>query len=108
MAIQIYCLRCRGSYKRETKECPKCKVPSGRTKKFRVCVSLKKKRVSRFCDNLALAREAETAIKADILSGDLDINQKIKQAPALGEVWAKYLAWAKEHKKAWITDQFNF
>ena len=108
MAIQIYCLTCRGSYKLDTKECPKCKVPFGRTKKFRVCVSVKKKRVSRFYDNLTLAREAETAIKADILRGDLDINQKTKQAPTLGEVWAKYLPWAKEHKKTWITDEFNY
>lgn len=108
MAIQIYCLTCRGSYKLDTKECPKCKVPFGRTKKFRVCVSVKKKRVSRFYDNLTLAREAETAIKADILRGDLDINQKIKQAPTLGEVWAKYLPWAKEHKKTWDDDMLNY
>jgi integrase len=108
MAIQIYCPTCRASYKLDTKECPKCKVLFGRAKKFRVCVSFKKKRVSRFYDNLTLAREAETAIKADILRGDLDINQRVKQAPTLGEVWAKYLPWAKEHKKTWITDEFNY
>ena len=108
MAIQIYCPTCRASYKLDTKECPKCKVLFGRTKKFRVCVSFKKNRVTRFYDNLTLAREAETAIKADILRGDLDINQKTKQAPTLGEVWAKYLPWAKEQKKTWITDEFNY
>jgi integrase len=108
MAIQIYCPTCRASYKLDTKECPKCKVPFGRTKKFRVCVSVKKKRVSRFYDNLTLAREAETAIKADILRGDLDIYQKTKQAPILGEVWAKYLPWAKEHKKTWDDDMLNY
>jgi integrase len=108
MAIQIYCPTCRASYKLDTKECPKCKVLFGRTKKFRVCVSFKKKRVTRFYDNLTLAREAETAIKADILRGDLDINQKPKLAPTLREVWAKYLPWAKGEKKTWITDEFNY
>ena len=108
MAIQIYCPTCRASYKLDAKECPKCKVAFGRAKKFRVCVSFKKNRVTRFFDNLTLAREAETAIKADILRGDLDINQKIKQAPSLREVWDKYLPWAKEHKKTWITDEFNY
>ncbi len=108
MAIQIYCPTCRASYKLDTKECPKCQVPFGRTKKFRVCVSFKKNRVTRFYDNLTLAREAETAIKADILRGDLDINQKTKLTPTLGEVWAKYLPWAKGEKKTWITDEFNY
>jgi integrase len=108
MAIQIYCPTCRASYKLDTKECPKCKSPFGRTKKFRVCVNFKKNRVTRFFDNLTLAREAETAIKADILRGDLDINQKPKQAPTLAEVWAKYLPWAKGEKKTWITDEFNY
>jgi integrase len=108
MAIQIYCPTCRASYKLDAKECPKCKIPFGRTKKFRVCVSFKRKRVTRFFDNLTLAREAETAIKADILRGDLDINQKPKQAPTLGEVWAKYFPWAKEHKKTWDDDFLNY
>jgi integrase len=108
MAVQIYCPTCRASYKLDTKECPKCQVPFGRTKKFRVCVSFKKNRVTRFYDNLTLAREAETAIKADILRGDLNLNQKTKPAPTLGEVWAKYLPWAKGEKKTWITDEFNY
>ena len=108
MAIQIYCLTCRGSYKLGTKDCPKCKVPFGKSKKFRVCVSVKKKRVTRFFDNLTLAREADAAIRADILRGDLDIFQKAKEAPILGEVWAKYLPWAKEHKITWDDDMFNY
>jgi integrase len=108
MAIQIYCPTCRASYKLDTKECPKCKVSFGRTSKFRVCVSFKGKRVTRFYDNLTLAREAETTIKAGILRGDLGINRKPKQAPTLGEVWAKYLPWAKEHKKTWDDDLLNY
>jgi integrase len=108
VAIQIYCLMCRGSYKLGTKECPKCQIPFGKSKKFRVCVSVKKKRVTRFFDNLTLAREAEAAIKADIQRGDLDIYQKTKEAPILGEVWARYISWAKGEKKTWITDEFNY
>lgn len=108
MAIHIYCLRCRSSYKLDTKVCPKCDVPFGRDRKYRVCVSSKGKRTSRFFDNLTLAREAEAAIKADILRGNLDINQKAKQAPTLRDVWNKYLPWAKEHKKTWDDDLFNY
>jgi integrase len=59
-------------------------------------------------DDLALAREVQKAIKGDILRGDLDIYQNVKPAPTLGEVWVGYLPYAKEHKKTWITDEFNY
>jgi integrase len=108
MAIQIYCPMCRSSYKLDAKVCPKCKAPFNRDRKYRVCVSFKGKRITRFFDNLTLAREADVAIKADILRGDLDINHKPKQAPTVREVWARYLPWAKEHKKTWDDDLFNY
>ena len=107
MAVHIYCSGCRGSYKVDVKTCPKCEAPF-KKKKYRVCVSVKGKRVTRFFDNLTLAREAEAAIKADILRGDLKFKEKAKPAPTLAEVWAKYLPWAKEHKKSWIDDQRNY
>lgn len=107
MAIHIYCSRCRVSYKLDVKACPKCET-AFKKKKYRVCVSVKGKRVTRFFDNLTLAREAETAIKADILRGDLDIKQKSEPIPTLNEVWAKYLPWAKEYKKTWIDDWRNY
>jgi len=107
MAIHIYCSRCRGSYKLDVKACPKCET-AFKKKKYRVCVSVKGKRVTRFFDNLTLAREAETAIKADILRGDLDIKQKSEPIPTLNEVWTKYLPWAKEHKKTWDDDLLNY
>ena len=31
-----------------------------------------------------------------------------KQSPTLSELWAKYLPWAKEHKKTWDDDQYNY
>jgi integrase/ribosomal protein L40E len=111
MAIHSFCTHCKTSNGLEAEKCSKCGKAFGRNKKYRVCVSVKEhrgKRVTRVVDNLTLARETETAIKADLLRGDLDINQKTKQAPTLSEVWAKYLPWAKEHKKTWITDEFNY
>src|SRR3974377_2216862 len=107
MAIHIYCSKCRGSYKLDAKVCSKCET-AFKKKKYRVCVSVKGNRVTRFFDNLTLAREAETAIKADILRGDLDIKLKIEPVPTHNEVWAKYLPWAEEHKKTWDDDLLNY
>jgi integrase len=108
MAIHIFCTLCKTSCGLDAKECSKCGTAFGRDKKYRVCVSVKGKRVTRVVENLTLAREAETAIKADILRGDLEINQKPKKAATLNEVWAKYLPWAKEEKKTWDDDLFNY
>lgn len=91
-----------GSYELDVKACPKCET-AFKKKKYRVCVSVKGKRVTRFFDKLTLAREAETAIKADILRGDLDIKQKSEPIPTLYEVWAKYLPWAKKQKPGTTT-----
>ena len=107
MAIQIYCQRCRASYKLEAQKCPKCEIIF-KKKKYRVCVCSKGRRVTRFFDNLTLAREAESTIKSDILRGDLDINQKIKKAVKLNDLWNRYLPWAKGQKKTWETDLFNY
>jgi integrase len=59
-------------------------------------------------ENLTIARETEAAIKGDMVRGEYEINRGIKEAPTLGELWAKYLPWAKEEKKTWITDEFNY
>ena len=59
-------------------------------------------------DNLTIAREVEAAIKGDMVRGEFEINHNVKQAPTLGEVWAKYLPWAKEHKKTWDDDLGNY
>jgi integrase len=107
MAIHAYCPRCRTSYKHDARECPKCNIPF-KKKKYRVTVSFRGERITRFFGNLTLAREAESTIKADILRGDLDIHKKPKPCPALQDVWVKYLPWAKEHKKTWDDDMFNY
>ena len=104
MAIQIYCTGCYTSNGLDAKSCSNCGATFGRDKKYRVCVSIKGKRVTRVVDNLTIARETEAAIKGDMVRGEYEINRGIKEAPTLGEVWAKYLPWAKEHKKTWKCD----
>jgi integrase len=111
MAIHSFCTHCKTSSALDAEKCSKCGIAFGRSRKYRVCVSDKRqrgKRVTKVVNNLTLAREAQAAIKADLLRGGLDIDQKIKQAPTLSEVWTKYLPWAKEHKKTWITDEYNY
>jgi hypothetical protein len=36
------------------------------------------------------------------------IYRNVKLIPTLGELWAKYLPWAREHKKTWDDDMFNY
>jgi integrase len=113
MAIHILCTRCKSSWGLEARACsnPKCEKfgqPFGREKKYRVCVSIKGKRVTRVVDNLTIARETESAIKGDMVRGEFEINRNGKKVLTLNEMWAKYLPWAQEHKKTWKCDQFNF
>jgi ribosomal protein L37E len=98
MAIHIFCQGCKKSYGLETKECPKCGTPFGKSKKYRVCVSDKGKRITKVVNNLTLAREWETAKKTDILRGDLDIGQKANPALTVNDVWSRYLPWAQMNK----------
>lgn len=109
MAIHIYCTACYTSNGLDAKSCSNCGATFGRDKKYRVCVSVKGKRVTRVVDNLTIARETEAAIKGDMVRGEFEINRNVKQSPAtLGELWVKYLPWAKEHKKTWKCDQYNY
>lgn len=108
MAIQIFCSKCKSTYGLDAKSCLKCGSAFGRDKKYRVCVSVKGKRVTRVVDNLTLAREAEAAIKGDMVRGEYDINHNDKKAPTLNKVWEKYLPWAKEHKKSWPADMWYY
>jgi hypothetical protein len=108
MAIHIFCPVCKKSYGLDSKECSKCGTPFGKNKKYRVCVSDKGKRLTKVVENLTLAREWETAKKADLLRGDLDISQDSKPAFTVNELWARYLSWAKENKKSWEDDKWYY
>jgi hypothetical protein len=71
-----------------------------------VDVSVKGKRVTRFVDNLTIAREVEGTIRGDLVRGEYDITvHKAKKIVTLGDVWEKYLPWAKDHKKSWRNDE---
>ena len=104
MAIYIYCTGCYTSNGLDAKSCSNCGATFGRDKKYRVCVSVKGERATRVVDNLTLARQKEATLKADLERGEMNIKKKKKKTPTLGEVWVKYLPWAKEHKKSWIND----
>jgi integrase/ribosomal protein L40E len=103
MAIHIYCTKCYTSNGLNAKACSNCGEVFGRDKKYRVCVSVKGKRDTRVVDNLTLARQKEATLKADLERKLMGIEEE-KPAPTLAEVWAKYLPWAKEHKKSWNND----
>ena len=102
MAIHIYCTGCYTSNGLDAKKCSNCGGTFGRDKKYRVCVSVKGQRVTRVVDNLTIARQTEAAIKGDMVRGEFEINHKKKPVHTLNEVWARYLPYAKEHKKSWI------
>jgi integrase len=108
MAIHIYCTKCYTSNGLDAKSCSNCGETFGRDKRYRVCVSIKGKRVTRVVDNLTIARETDAAIKGDLVRGEYEINRKMKQIPTLGELWDRYLPWAQEHKKTWRCDQYNY
>jgi len=81
MAIQIFCSKCKSTYALDAKSCSKCGTAFARDKKYRVCVSIKGKRVTRVVDNLTIARETESAIKGDMVRGEYEINRGIKAIP---------------------------
>lgn len=109
MAIHIFCTKCKTSNGSTAKQCSKCGDPFGRDKKYRVSVSVKGNRFTRVVDNLTIARETEATAKADLVRGEFDIkHHKADRASTLNELWATYLPWAKEHKKTWKIDQYNY
>jgi len=111
MPIQLYCGKCRSYLPIETKVCPKCraKIPT-EGKRYRVDVSLGRKRLYQFTHSLTLAKEIESSLKADLLRNAYDIQaHKQKQAPTLDEAWARFEEWAKVNKaKSWTTDLVNY
>lgn len=110
MAIQIFCTECKTSNGLEAKKCSKCGSTFTRDKKYRVCVSVKGKRLTRVADNLTIAREIEAALKGDLVRDEFEIaDHRAQDKPlTLAEVWDKYLPWAKEHKKSWKDDEYYY
>jgi len=111
MAIHLYCQKCFTSNGIDAKECSKCKSPFARdNRKFRVSVSVKGRRATRVVDNLTIAREVESAIKADMVRAEYDIaHHKTKKKPTtLNDLWSRYLPWAKANKKSWRDDEYNY
>ena len=107
MAIHIFCQKCKSSHGLDAKQCSHCGHQFGRNKKYRVTASVGGKRATKVLDNLTLAREAEAALKADLVRGQLKINRPGK-APKLDDIWIEFLSWAKEHKKTWRNDKYHY
>ncbi|NLI34240.1 MAG: site-specific integrase [Deltaproteobacteria bacterium] len=110
MAIQLYCQACRAYAPVTAKKCGKCgEVFPREGRKYRVDVCVKGKRFYRFADNLTIARELEASIKSDVIRGEYDItHHKAKKSLTLGDLWEKYLPWAREHKKTWKDDEWYY
>jgi integrase len=109
MAIHLFCGKCKTSNGLEAKICSNCGAAFGRNRKFRVSVSVKGQRITRVIENLTLAREIESAIKTDMHRDEYDISHhKTKNVPTMADLWAKYLPWAKQHKKSWRDDEYYY
>jgi integrase/ribosomal protein L37E len=109
-AIYSYCDNCSTGSSLDAKVCAKCGTPFGKSRKYRVVVWDKGKRLTKVVANLARAREKEALFKADIIRGENNAKEKPKEAPRLSQVWSDYLRWAQipGNKKTWITDKFNY
>jgi integrase len=110
MSIQIFCPECKTSSGLDADFCSKCEKPFGRSRQYRVQVSVKGNRKTRVVDNLTIAREVEAALKADLIREEFDVtHHKVKQVATLDDVWSKFLPWAKSNKrKSWVTDDFFY
>lgn len=107
MPIYLHCPKCKGRSSIKAKKCERCGyLFPYYGKKYRVEVKYRGKRISRLADNLTVAREMETVLKSDILRGKLDIQHK--KVPTLNEVWERYVPFARERKKSWMTDLYYY
>jgi integrase len=110
MAIHIYCPKCYTSNGLDSELCSSCKTPFGKDRRYRVAVTIKGRRFTRVVDNLTIARELERTASSDLVREEFDIthHKAKKKMPTLGELWEKYLPWAKDHKKSWKDDEWYF
>ncbi len=110
MAIHIFCNKCKTSNGLDADECSKCGAAFGRSKKYRVSVSVKGKRATRVVDNMTLARDVESALKGDLVRDEFDIaDHRVKEVLTLNQLWKEhYLPWTRDHKKSWKDDECNY
>jgi len=107
MAINIRCNACKAEMKLSSKKCKKCGAAIPKNKTYKVIVRMNGQRVTKTVHNLELAREIESKLKVDIARKDFDLERK-KPAIRLCDVWKRYLPWAKENKKTWRDDFYNY
>ena len=94
MSIQVFCPECKTSSGLDAELCSKCKKPFGRSRKYRVQVSVKGQRSTRVVDNLTVAREVESALKSDMVREEFDVSHhKTKQKTmTVGELWKSIIS----------------
>jgi integrase len=108
MAINIRCKNCKAEMKLSAKKCKKCGTPIPKKGKiYKVIVRVNNKRVTKTVNNLELAKEIESKFKIDIARKTFNLERK-KPAIKLCEVWKQYLPWAKQNKKTWRDDFYNY
>jgi integrase len=108
MAIYLHCPACKSRSPLSSRSCQKCKAPFPREgRRYRVEVSVDRNRATKVVDNLSIARELEAAMKANLLRDAHGLGAK-KKAPSLGAVWNRYIEWARENKKTWQCDEWNY
>lgn len=106
MSIYLYCKECRSTSPIHKQKCSKCgKSFPKDDRKYRISVTVQGKTVTRMVGNLEDAKNAEAAIRNDLVKGDFPA--KI-QAITLDDVWTNYLPWAKENKSSWKDDEYNY
>lgn len=103
MAINLRC-SCGSETKLTAKRCPRCGKPFPKKgRKYKVTVRVGGEKHTKIVSNLELASDLESKLKVDIVRGEHNLVKKT--APALHQVWEKFLPWAKQHKRSWYSDQ---
>jgi len=106
MSIYLYCKECRSTSPTQKQKCSKCgKSFPKDDRKYRVSVTVQGKTVTRMVGNLEDAKNAEAAIRNDLVKGDFPAKV---QTVTLNDLWTSYLPWAKENKSSWKDDEYNY
>ena len=102
MAINLVCSECKSNHSLKSRVCKSCghKFKNGR--KYRVIVKgTNGKRTSKVVESLLVAKKLESKLRSQITEKKLF---GVEPSPLVNDIWAKYLLWAKEHKKSWKDD----